>query len=274
MAGIGVAFVLLLAESRLALGGAALLCLVSFLDDWRGLPIVLRFIAHFAIAAAFIFLALPALHPVSTTAIVLAIVWMTNLYNFMDGSDGLAGGMTVFGFAALALATYLSGELILTSMAASVAAAAAAFLWFNFHPARIFMGDAGSVPLGFLAAALAVLGWDRGAWPVWFPVLVFSPFIVDATVTLFRRALRGEKVWRAHKEHYYQRLVRMGFGHRNTALMEYVLMGSVAGTALLAREANQAVQLLTLAVWFGVYAAIMAIIDRRWRAHLLSHPNA
>lgn len=274
MAGVTLGLGSLLPGSALALIGALALCTVSSLDDWRGLPIAVRFGAHVIVAAAFIMLSAPGLHPLGFVAAVLAIVWMTNLYNFMDGSDGLAGGMTVFGFAALALAAHFSGALTLALMAAIVAAAAAAFLWFNFHPARIFMGDAGSVPLGFLAAALAVLGWDRGAWPVWFPVLVFSPFIVDATVTLFRRAARGEKVWRAHKEHYYQRLVRMGFGHRDTALMEYVLMGSVAGTALLAREANQAMQLLMLAAWFGVYAALMARIDRRWRAHLLSHPNA
>jgi UDP-GlcNAc:undecaprenyl-phosphate GlcNAc-1-phosphate transferase len=274
MGGVVLGCALLLPESGLLLGAAILLSLISLLDDWRGLPVTLRFIAHFAIAAAFSFLGLPALQSLLAIVIVLAIVWMTNLYNFMDGSDGLAGGMTVFGFAALAIAAYLSGELTLASIAASIAGAAAAFLWFNFHPARIFMGDSGSVPLGFLAAALSLVGWDREAWPIWFPVLVFSPFIVDATVTLFRRALRREKVWRAHKEHYYQRLVRMGFGHRGTAFMEYALMGAVAASALIAREADRRTQILILAGWCAIYAVIMALIDQRWRNHLLSHPNA
>jgi UDP-N-acetylmuramyl pentapeptide phosphotransferase/UDP-N-acetylglucosamine-1-phosphate transferase len=97
---------------------------------------------------------------------------------------------------------------------AGVAAAAAGFLCFNFHPARIFMGDVGSVPLGFTAGALGLVGWRSGAWPLWFPLLVFAPFILDATVTLLRRALRGEKVWQAHRSHYYQRMVQMGLGHR------------------------------------------------------------
>src|SRR6476659_1011719 len=105
-----------------------------------------------------------------------------------------------------------------------VAAAAAAFLLFNFHPARIFMGDAGAIPLGFLAATLGVTGWINGLWPLWLPVLVFSPFIADASVTLAKRALRGEKIWQAHREHYYQRVVRAGFGHRNMALLGYILM--------------------------------------------------
>ncbi len=75
-----------------------------------------------------------------------------------------------------------------------VAAAGAAFLLFNFPPARIFMGDAGSIPLGFLAAAVGALGWHDGLWPLWFPVVVFAPFVVDASVTLVRRAVRGERV--------------------------------------------------------------------------------
>jgi UDP-N-acetylmuramyl pentapeptide phosphotransferase/UDP-N-acetylglucosamine-1-phosphate transferase len=94
--------------------------------------------------------------------------------------------------------------------------AAAVFLKANFHPARIFLGDVGSVPLGFLAGALGALGVYRDLVPVWFPFVVFAPFFVDATVTLLRRMLRGERFWQAHREHYYQRLVQMGWGHRRT----------------------------------------------------------
>ena len=85
------------------------------------------------------------------------------------------------------------------------------FLVFNFPPARVFLGDAGSVPLGFLAGALGAQGALSGAWPMWFPVLVFSPFIVDATVTIARRVARGERIWIAHRDHYYQRLVLSGW---------------------------------------------------------------
>ena len=172
--------------------------------------------------------------------LALATMWVTNLYNFMDGSDGLAGGMALFGFGAYALAAWLAGDAVFVVVAASIAAAAAAFLVFNFPPAKVFMGDAGSIPLGFLAAALGILGWRAGHWPLWFPVLVFSPFIIDASVTLARRLLRGERVWRAHRSHYYQRLVQLGWGHRNTALAEYALMaGCGAARALGARSAGR-----------------------------------
>jgi hypothetical protein len=96
------------------------------------------------------------------------------------------------------------------------------FLLLNFSPARVFMGDAGSVPLGFLAGGIGIAGWRTVSWPAWFPLLVFSPFVVDASVTLARRMfMRRERFWHPHREHYYQRLVRMGWSHRRLALTEY-----------------------------------------------------
>src|SRR6266581_4435508 len=118
--------------------------------------------------------------------IVIGILWVTNLYNFMDGSDGLAGGMTVAGFAFLGAGAWMSGDEALLIECAIVAAAGAAFLLFNFPPARLFMGDAGSVPIGFLAAVLSLSGWRDGDWPFWFPAAVFAPFIADATLTLLK----------------------------------------------------------------------------------------
>jgi len=164
---------------------------------------------------------------------VLGIAWLTNLYNFMDGSDGLAGGMTVIGFAAYAVAAAWAEEPELATTCLCIAAAAAAFLVFNFPPARIFLGDVGSIPIGFLAGALGVVGWNDEAWPLWFPLVVFAPFVADATTTLARRLVRRERVWQAHRDHYYQRMVRSGLGHRGTALIAYGLMVVCAAGALL-----------------------------------------
>ena len=140
-------------------------------------------VIEFALFAAIVFVltATTGLHPAWQAVLALATMWVTNLYNFMDGSDGLAGGMALFGFGAYALSAWLAGDAVFVVVAASIAAASAAFLVFNFPPAKVFMGDAGSIPLGFLAAALGILGWRAGHWPLWFPVLVFSPFIIDAS---------------------------------------------------------------------------------------------
>ena len=245
------------------MGVAAALALMSFLDDRRGLATLPRLLGHLAAAGTVAWLVpmnLPA-----TVLVVLTLTWMTNLYNFMDGADGLAGGMAFFGFAAYGVAA--AGVVPMLAVAFfATAAAAAGFLIFNFPPARVFMGDAGSIPLGFLAGAFGLLGWSRDIWPLWFPFLVFSPFIVDATLTLLRRALRGERVWQAHREHCYQRLVRMGWGHRRTILAEYGLMLAVTASALLLLSLPMPLQYLGLLLWVAVYGGLVRSVDRAWTA--------
>lgn len=263
MAGVGVASVWL-ADRDLApvMLAAFALAALSVLDDVRGLPVALRFLAHFVAAVACL-LAL-GLTGWALLLVTLAVVWITNLYNFMDGADGLAGGMATIGFAALALAAWLGNAPGLAAFCAAIAAAALAFLRFNFPPARIFMGDAGSIPLGFLAAALGILGAQQGVWPWLFPLLVFSPFIIDASVTLVRRGLRGEKIWRAHRSHYYQRVVLLGASHRQLALVAYMLMlasAALAFTLLLLPRFT----LWLLALWAASYLLIFLAIDRCWQ---------
>jgi len=117
--------------------------------------------------------------------------------------------MTVLGFGFLGYVARGSDSLI-PLIAILTVGASGGFLVHNKPPAKIFMGDAGSIMLGFLAGSLSVIGMHKGLFDFWVPVLIFSPFIVDATVTLFRRLLMGEKVWKAHRKHYYQRLFWLG----------------------------------------------------------------
>ena len=232
------------------------------LEGPSGAPI--RFAVHLAVAALFVSLRPCNAHAVLWIPLALVIAWLTNLYNFMDGADGLAGGMTVLGFSAYAIAAAIGADGAFATLNLCVAASAAAFLLFNFPPARIFMGDGGSVPLGFLAGALGLSGWHSGLWPLWFPAVVFSPFIVDATVTLLRRARRGEKVWQAHRSHYYQRLVIMGWTHRRLAGAEYLLMTACAACALAALQRPMTVQASIFGALLLAYISIGAAVDRRW----------
>jgi len=254
-----------LAGMPMALAFAASIALtaVSLWDDAKGLPVAWRLISHVAAAAALVLAAGEPLWP--ACGLILAIVWMTNLYNFMDGSDGLAGGMALFGFLAYAVAAGRQDAGDLASLAMLVAAAGAGFLPFNFSPARIFMGDAGSIPLGFLAAALGFEGWRREIWPAWFPLLVFSPFVADATVTLLRRAWRRQPVWRAHREHAYQKLVCLGWSHRRVAVHAYGLMLAAGLSALLLATRPVHWQWLGLAGWAVIYALVFLAVELRWR---------
>jgi len=244
----------------------ALLLLISFIEDIRGVPVVLRLALHlFFVGTLVAGLLYPDFGMLAVLIVTLAIAWMTNLYNFMDGSDGLAGGMTFFGFAFYGIAAWFAGSTAFALLNLSIAAAAAAFLVFNFHPARIFMGDVGSVPLGFLAGAFGLVGWQQQLWTWWFPLMVFAPFVIDASVTLARRVFRGKRVWEAHRDHYYQRLVRLGWGHRGTAIAEYALMLASGLLALAMLSAPVAVQTIALTVAAAVYAALIACVERAWR---------
>ncbi len=256
-----------IAEFGLVLVCVVVLAGVSLVDDWRGLPQTVRLASHLVVATAFVVLSVSGASPLTLALLVIALGWMTNLYNFMDGSDGLAGGMAILGFSFYALGAGLADDSTMAWFCACVVGASIAFLRFNFSPSKIFLGDAGSIPLGFLAAALGVLGWQRGHWSLWFPLLVFSPFIVDATATLCRRLLRGERFWQAHRDHYYQRLIRLGWSHRKTAIAAYMVMlatGSL-GLLALAGQVSMSTALMATAV---TYLLLGLAIDRAWHRHV------
>lgn len=252
--------------------GAAIIMSVSIADDRFGLSPLVRITVQSMAALVLVsgdlaaqgelLPGIPAADSdtIMKTLVVLLTLWLTNLYNFMDGMDGFAGGMAVIGFGAMAALGYGQNDILFAGAALAVSAAAAGFLWFNFPPARIFMGDSGSTTLGFLVAAFAVWGSRRGVAPVWVTLVVFSPFVVDATVTLIRRALHGEPIWRAHRSHYYQRLVQLGWSHRRTVLVEYFVMLICAATALSLVGSDVITQWTVLAVLaFGYFCAALVV---------------
>jgi UDP-N-acetylmuramyl pentapeptide phosphotransferase/UDP-N-acetylglucosamine-1-phosphate transferase len=246
---------------------ALILAGISFIDDLHRLPVTLRLAAHLGAAAITVWYVLSPMNVFELALLALAVAWLTNLYNFMDGSDGLAAGMAIIGFGTYAMAAWWGGDAELAPFCSALAGAALGFLAFNFHPARAFLGDVGSIPLGFLAGALGIVGWRNDLWPLWFPVLVFAPFIADATMTLIRRAWRRERIWKAHREHYYQRLVQMGWGHRGTAYAAYALMAACGTGALFGRDQPLAVQLGVLAAALVMLAGVAIWIDWRWSRH-------
>lgn len=248
----------------LSMALALILAVVSFVDDLRGLPTAVRLAAHAGAASSFVWYVLSPMHLGEMVVLILAVAWITNLYNFMDGSDGLAGGMATIGFAAYGVAAWSGGDAALAAACVALSSAALAFLLHNHHPARIFLGDVGSIPLGFLAAALGIVGWRNDLWPLWFPVLVFGPFIADATITLVRRVLRRERVWQAHRDHYYQRMVRMGLGHRGTAWTGYAVMLLCAGAALVGRTQAPGMQVTVFLVMSALLGAMAIWVDVRW----------
>ena len=259
------------------------LAMISFLDDRFGIRACIRLLVHAVSAAALLsfvytpglIIMVPGLGPLfpamlEITAALLFIVWVINLYNFMDGMDGFAAGMTIIGFTTCALIGVQTGHLLFATFALLIAGATAGFLLFNFPPAKIFLGDTGSSVLGFLMAALSMWASHDGIFPLWLAMLIFSPFIVDATVTLLLRLLRGEKIWQAHRSHYYQRLVQWGWGHRRTVLAEYALMLACSLSALASLNMSQNTQLGIFVGWLSLYTLLIFGIERHERCRIRS----
>jgi FlaA1/EpsC-like NDP-sugar epimerase/UDP-N-acetylmuramyl pentapeptide phosphotransferase/UDP-N-acetylglucosamine-1-phosphate transferase len=270
VAATGAALLAPLASGQAAWVGASALVVaaVSVADDRVGVAPGLRLIAHFGAASLLIAggfglraielpgfaWSIPALPAAALAA--LFVVWMVNLFNFMDGMDGIAGGMAVFGFGGLALVCSQRGDAgALAGLALVTAASAAGFLIFNFPPARIFMGDAGACTLGFLAAATLLWAQRDGVLPLWAGLLLFSPFVVDATATLVARLWRREKVWEAHRQHLYQRFVLLGWSQRRTVMVEYAAMAAAGWAVVLSLPSHPTAQWVALGATVGAYAA-------------------
>jgi UDP-N-acetylmuramyl pentapeptide phosphotransferase/UDP-N-acetylglucosamine-1-phosphate transferase len=241
------------------------LCLLSWIDDRKGLPIWVRLLFHILIASILLIRNYHETLPIILFLFaVVTIAWLINLYNFMDGIDGLAGGMSVIGFGTLGIATLFSNTPYLAILCFSISGSILGFLVFNLHPAKIFMGDAGSVSLGLLASALSVEGLRRDLWSICFPLLVFSPFIADASVTLFKRIVSRERFWEAHRDHYYQRLARLGWGHSKTTRFEYGIMIVASLIAYYMLKLPDDFQWLICAAWYAILGLLMYKFDQLW----------
>ncbi len=228
------------------IGGALVLAVVSWIEDTRGVAVGLRLATHLA-AVAMGVAALPAggvfqgLLPPLADAVAAALLWLwfVNLFNFMDGIDAMAGGEAVSVAVGLGLVALLAGRGWAPAYHAFVlGAAAAGFLIWNRPPARVFLGDVGSVPLGFL------IGWlllDAAAAGQWAAALILPGyFLGDATLTLARRLAGGEAVWRAHAAHFYQIAVRAGRSHGHVVGRVAALNCALIALALAATWADRA----------------------------------
>jgi len=285
----------------LALGAAVMLALVGLADDLRGLGLAVRLGAQ-ALAMTALLAALgwgadaggesdlgllatvsgiPSLAAwLSTHAapwMVLALdvalipllllggLWWINLFNFMDGIDGIAASQALFMiFAGLLLKTTGSGLALLAAPPAAaglvLAGALVGFLFLNWAPARLFMGDTGSLFLGFSLFAMAAHDVTFGDISLWTWLVLGSAFIVDATVTLLRRWLRGEPVTAAHRSHVYQRLSRRWNSHSAVVLVYCLLnVAWILPLAFLSHRAPLWAPMIVVTAWAP--AAVLA-----WRA--------
>jgi len=204
------------------LPGVVMLAVAGWYDDRHHISSLVRLLIQFVVSAwllSSICLQNPHIHTGMCVGILFAMIWLMNLYNFMDGSDGMAGCQGVFAGLAMAVLFLRGHQFAMALLSLAVAAVCAGFLPLNFPRARIFMGDVASVPLGFIFASMAVYGLHTGVISPALSVLIMSLFIVDATLTLLARAIAGERWYTAHKKHVYQRLVTLGGSHSRVLII-------------------------------------------------------
>lgn len=187
---------------------------------------------------------------------VVGVLWMANLYNFMDGMDGLAGAQTVVASSTLSFWFYICGDTPLALICLVLAASAYGFVLHNWSPAKIFMGDVGSITIGGFFGTLIIIGSVRHDISVLSFICLFAVFIVDASFTIIRRAVKREKIWQPHRQHFYQRLATAGYSHSYIALAATILMlfSSVMATLSVAYHDMIEVSIL------GVSASLLIVI--------------
>ncbi|MEZ5668049.1 MAG: glycosyltransferase family 4 protein [Alphaproteobacteria bacterium] len=252
---------------------AAILAAVSWLDDTRTLSAWPRLAAHI-LAAAIAVMSLPAgalvaqgLLPLWADRIAagLAVVYFINIFNFMDGIDGISGVETLSIGIGTALTAWVFGPVGSEPLEGLILAAAAlGWLAWNWHPARLFLGDVGSVPLGFLLGWMLVRLAADGAWVA--ALVLPAYYLTDATLTLARRTLRGEKPWQAHREHAYQRAHQRGLDHARVCVLILGCNAGLVGLALAGEAVHWAIGIAgaaLLGLGFTIYLRSLRVSAAR-----------
>lgn len=256
------------------LGGGLIIALVGWMDDHRGLSPKLRLIVHMTASAWAIAWIRPGnldlgIVELRGTVLVFAfgllmVTWFTNLFNFMDGIDGIASVEAITcGLGIWALSSR-SGETTVASLALVLASSVLGFLPMNWSPAKIFMGDVGSGYLGFTLGTLAVSSESLGGPPAWVWVVLLGVFVTDATLTLLRRIIQREVWYEAHRTHVYQLAVQAGYSHRQvTATVALVTLSLLA--ACLVTYGRLSGGLVTIAS-FAVLGTLHVALYSLWRS--------
>ena len=195
-----------------------LVALIAWADDHKHIPIVIRVFAYLVSACWLVFFSGIHQNYILSLFFVFSILWLINLYNFMDGIDGLAAleAITTSAFAAIIFYELNADGLFLFALV--VLGSTAGFLFWNWPPAKIFMGDVGSCSLGFIFSIMAILAYQNNVMHISVWLVLLSVFIADTSFTLMKRIVKGEKWYFAHKDHAYQKLIEYGHSHRTVAL--------------------------------------------------------
>ena len=249
---------------KLILFCSTFIFIISFIDDLFDISIYIRLLIHLLCSFVFLFF-FGNYNNFLFIFFVISLIWISNLYNFMDGIDGLASIMTILGFIFLALPLFLNENYHLYKLCIYIAIGSLSFFYFNFFKSKIFLGDSGAVTIGFLAGCIGLCGANYGAWPIWYPTLIFSTFGADATLTVVLRLTQKNNPLKPHKEYFFHKLNDLGFNKKTIVLLYafFILLSSSLGLFLL--EKNNFLINTILFIYFLLIYFLLIFIHFKWK---------
>jgi len=274
--------VLLMRELNLQVWGllisGTMVMVLGLVDDMRGISPKVKLLGQIAAALVLVYFGVQVkfvtnpftggILPLNIFSIPLTVFWvigMSNAVNLIDGLDGLAAGVSAIAAATLAVVAWTQGHYTTVYLALFLAAASLGFLRFNFHPAKLFMGDCGSLFLGYILGALAVMGLSKGATVIslFIPVVILGIPILDTSFAIIRRFFNNRPIFQADKGHLHHRLLEMGLSHKQTVLVIYAItffLGSSAVLLTMLTTAQSVVILIGISVMILIGADRIGII--------------
>ncbi len=251
--------------------GGTIIMLLGMIDDIRSIPPRVKLLGQVAAAGVLVAFGVKVAfitnpfgpmiwlnwHGIDFGILVtiLWIVGITNAVNLVDGLDGLAAGLSAIAAMTIAVIAWYEGEMMIVLPAVVLSASTIGFLKYNFHPARIFMGDSGSLFLGYMLAGMSVIGLTKGAavFSVFVPVLILGIPIFDTLFAIVRRYINNQPIFEADKEHLHHRLLAIGLSHRQTVVVIYGVSGLLGISAIF-------LTFLTTAQAFAVFLGITLLV--------------
>ena len=263
---------------RALLGSGGIVAFTGWVDDRNHLSPKARLLAQSVAVAWALFClgGMPELILTKTITLKLGIlgtmlafiggVWLINLYNFMDGIDGIAGGQGVFASLAGAWFFLQTGQATIATSLALLAVTLAGFLWWNWPPAKVFMGDVGSGFLGIVFFVYALEGEHTDSAPALVWAVLLSPFVIDATLTLFRRMKRKEKLFQAHKSHVYQLAVQEGYSHQVVSL-SFLALDVILFVFLATTKCIGLYPVMPFVISLFIFTVLWYTFAKQWKKH-------
>lgn len=262
------------------IGGGLLVAICGWIDDKKGISIKSRIICHFIAGfwALYWVGGFPSLCFNSTglylggwgsVIALFIIVWMINLYNFMDGIDGFASSEAIIVSITTAI-LFLRRSQELTLVCLVLGVSVAGFLVWNWPPAKIFMGDVGSGFLGFVIAVVMIFSENTGALSVFAWIILLSVFIIDATLTLLKRIIRKEKWYEAHRSHVYQLATQVGYTHRQVTfavIIINIILALISAHLFYSREWSIAI----VSIIIFVLSLLQIILQHKFCSMIVNH---